>query len=226
MPPKVVSSNTRRHKKDMLQPLSLEVASQPDMRHLLEHLYQGRTLQPFRSGSDIPLSNHEIWVVCRGVVQLGTFYDTGDEALLGLASPSMPFGLPLTLIRPYHAVALTDIDLMRLTWAEIEQSPQLAHGIFQHTARRLRQTEAVLAMVGYRRVEDRLRHLLLLLKREVGQPVATGTRFGVRLTHQQLANAIGTTRVTVTRLISQLREEGWLVMDGDRHIILPDSAKA
>lgn len=209
----------------MLQPLSLEVALPTDMRLLLEHLYQGRTLQPFCSGQDIPLAANEIWIVCRGVVQLGTFYDTGDEALLGLACPSMPFGLPLTLIRPYHGIALTDVDLMRLTWTEVEQSPLLAQGIFQHMARRLRQTEAVLAMVGYRRVEDRLRHLLLLLKREVGQPVPEGVRLGVRLTHQQLANAIGTTRVTITRLISQLREEGWLFIDGDRHIILPTYVK-
>jgi len=204
----------------MLQSFALEVPSQSDLRLLLEELYQGRSLQSFRAGQDIPLTPHEVWVVCRGVVQLGTFYDTGDEALLGLASASMPFGLPLTLIRPYHATALSDVDLMRLTWSEVEQSPMLAQGIFQHMARRLRQTEAVLAMVGYRRVEDRLRHLLVLLKREVGQPVAEGTRLSVRLTHQQLANAIGTTRVTVTRLISQLREEGWLLIDRDRHIVL------
>jgi len=210
----------------MLQPLSLDVASQVDMRHSLEQLYQGRALQSFRSGQEISMRSDEVWVVIRGVVQLGTFYDTGDEALLGLACPSMPFGLPLTLIRPYHASALTDADVMRLTWTELDQSPVLAQGIFQHMARRLRQTEAVLAMVGYRRVEDRLRHLLLLLKREVGHPVQEGTRLGVRLTHQQLANAIGTTRVTVTRLISQLREENWLTIDGDRHIILPVHAKA
>lgn len=210
----------------MLQPLSLDIASQADARLSLEQLYQGRALQSFRSGQEVALRPDEVWVVIRGVVQLGTFYDTGDEALLGLACPSMPFGLPLTLIRPYHAAALTDADAMRLTWAELEQSPTLAQGIFQHTARRLRQTEAVLAMVGYRRVEDRLRHLLLLLKREVGQPVQDGTRLGVRLTHQQLANAIGTTRVTVTRLISQLREENWLIIDGDRHIILPVNATA
>uniref|UniRef100_UPI003D31D25B Crp/Fnr family transcriptional regulator n=1 Tax=Leptolyngbya sp. AN02str TaxID=3423363 RepID=UPI003D31D25B len=210
----------------MLQPFSIDAASIPDMRRLLEQLYQGRTLQPFRSGQEIPLLPREVWIVCRGVVQLGTFYDTGDEALLGLACPSMPFGLPLTIIRPYHATALTDVDVMRLTWDEIEQSPLLAQGVFQHTARRLRQTEAVLAMVGYRRVEDRLRHLLLLLKREVGQPVGTETRLSVRLTHQQLANAIGTTRVTITRLISQLREEGWLSIDCDRHIVLSAYAAA
>lgn len=210
----------------MLQTSTLEVNSQPELRQLLEELYSGRTLHPYKSGQAIRMLPDEIWVVCRGVVQLGTLYDSGDEALLGLACPSMPFGLPLSLIRPYQAAALTDVDLMRLTLTEVEQSPVLAHGIFRHLTRRLQQTEAVLAMVGYRRVEDRLRHLLLLLKDEIGQPSGTGTRFAIRLTHQQLANAIGTTRVTVTRLLSQLQEEGWLVVDSARHIVIPPHAKA
>jgi CRP-like cAMP-binding protein len=82
----------------------------------------------------------------------------------------------------------------------------------------------MLAMVGCRRVEDRLRQLLLLLQMEVGQPVPEGTRLSVRLTHQHLASAIGTTRVTVTRLLGQLKEEGRLLIDENRHIILPASA--
>jgi len=205
----------------MLHSHALEATPQPDLRQLLEELYRGRSLQPYRSGQPIRMLSDEIFVVCRGVVQLGTLYDSGDEALLGLACPSMPFGLPLSLIRPYQAIALTDVDLMRLRVVEIEQSPMLAQGIFRHLSRRLQQTEAVLAMVGYRRVEERLRHLLMLLKQEVGQPIPDGTRLSVRLTHQQLANAIGTTRVTVTRLLSQLQEEGWLSIDSTRHIVLP-----
>jgi CRP-like cAMP-binding protein len=58
------------------------------------------------------------------------------------------------------------------------------------------------------------------MKREMGQPVAEGTRLGVRMTHQNLANAIGTTRVTVTRLLSKLKSEGAITIDRDRHIIL------
>jgi CRP-like cAMP-binding protein len=211
----------------MLHSFSLEANPQPDLRQLLEELYRGRSLQPYRSGQPIRMLSDEILVVCRGVVQLGTLYDNGDEALLGLACPSMPFGLPLSFIRPYQAVALTDVDLMRLRLTEVEQSPMLAQGIFRHLVRRVQQAEAVLATVGYRRVEERLRHFLMLLKQEVGQPIADGgTRLSVRLTHQQLANAIGTTRVTVTRLLSQLQEEGWLKIDSSRHIILPPHATA
>lgn len=206
----------------MLHPPTTEATPQADLRQLLEELYRGRSLYPYLSGQTIPMQPDEIWVVCRGVVQLGTLYDSGDESLLGLACPSMPFGLPLTLIRPYQAIALSDVDLMRLTQFEVAASPVLAQGVFHHLARRLQQTEAILAMVGYRRVEDRLRHLILLLGQQVGQPCSDGVRLGVRLTHQQLANAIGTTRVTVTRLLAQLRQEGWLVVDRQRHLVVCD----
>jgi CRP-like cAMP-binding protein len=205
----------------MLHSFASEASSQPDLRQLLEELYAGRSLYPYSSGQAIRMAPHEIWIVCRGVVQLSTLYPNGDEALLGLAGPSMPFGLPFTLAHPYQATALSAVDLMRLTIAEVEQSPTLTKGILRHINRRLRQTEAILALVGHRRVRDRLCHLLLLLQQEIGAPTATGTRLSVRLTHQHLANAIGTTRVTVTRLLGQLREEGWLNIDRDHHIVMP-----
>lgn len=204
----------------MLQLSDSKAANQNDLRQVLEELYQGRNLQAFRAGQPIPMNPQEIWIVCRGVVQLSTLYPNGDEALLGLACSSMPFGLPLSLIYPYQATALSDVDLMCLTMSEVQQSPALTQGIFQHLARRLRQAEAMLAMAGCRRVEDRLRQLLLLLQMEVGQPDVIGTRLSVRLTHQHLASAIGTTRVTVTRLLGKLKEEGWLKLDSSRHIVL------
>ncbi|MBW4467639.1 MAG: Crp/Fnr family transcriptional regulator [Pegethrix bostrychoides GSE-TBD4-15B] len=210
----------------MLNSSTLDKSSQPDLRQLLEELYEGRSLQPYKTGQVIRMLPDEILVVYRGVVQIGTLYDSGDEALLGLVCPLMPFGLPLSFIRPYQAAAMSEVDLMRLSMSEVDQSPLLAQSLFHQLTRRLQQTEAVLAMVGYRRVEDRLRHLLLLLKEEIGLPITSGTRLSIRLTHQQLANAIGTTRVTVTRLLSQLQEEGWLVVDGTRHIVLPPHAKA
>jgi CRP-like cAMP-binding protein len=208
----------------MSYPTESEISLQPDWRpewrELLEEIYQGRSLYPFLSGQEIPMYSHVIWVVCRGVVQLNTLHPTGDEVLLGFVSNSMPFGLPLTLLEPYQAIALSDVDLMRFTNAEVEKSPQLSQEISRHLRRRLQQSEAMLALVNHRRVEDRLRHLLLLLKREIGQVIEEGTRLPVRLTHQHLANAIGSTRVTVTRALGQLQEEGWLTIDRHRHIVL------
>ncbi len=194
--------------------------TQTDWRQFLENVYQGRSLYPYASGREIQMYPHEIWIVCRGVVQINTIHPNGTEVILAVAGTSNPFGLPLTILNPYQAFALSDVDLMRLTMTEVEQSPVLAQGIFRHLIRRLQQTEAMLAVVNHRRVEDRLRQLLILLKNEIGQDTPDGIRLHVRLTHQHLANAISSTRVTVTRVLGDLQADGWLSFDKNRYIFI------
>ena len=195
------------------------------IQELLEARYQGRGLKSFRRGQFIPLYEQDIWLVYRGVVQLSTLYPSGDEAILGLISPLMPFGEPLSFLQPYSAMALSDVDLMRLNWQEVLQSPEMMQCMFGQMKCRLQQSESLLAIAGYRRVEDRLVEFLALLKREISSPITLNgksvNRITIRLTHQHFANAIGTTRVTITRLLGQLRDRGILDFDDTRHIILP-----
>ncbi|MGD1859956.1 MAG: Crp/Fnr family transcriptional regulator [Leptolyngbyaceae cyanobacterium] len=181
-----------------------------DFVAVLEQLYQERTLTPYPTGRTIPLRVNEVLIVCRGVVQLYTIQQDGSETFLGMAGPSMPIGLPLTMVDPYWATALTDVDVLPLSMAEVESSPLLMAGIYRHLVLRLQQSEAWLAIAGKRLVADRLRQLLLLIAQEFGQVELCGVRIPVRLTHHQLATAIGTTRVTVTRLVKDFKNEGWL----------------
>ena len=55
-----------------------------------------------------------------------------------------------------------------------------------------------------------------------GRPVEEGLNIDFRMTHQDIANAIGSTRVSITRILSTLRETGWLIKaDGFLIIIGP-----
>ncbi|MFZ9739805.1 MAG: Crp/Fnr family transcriptional regulator [Prochlorotrichaceae cyanobacterium] len=206
----------------MLTIPSAHTPAASDLRQRLEVAYQDHALQSYSAGQVIPLQDQEIFVVSRGVVILNTIYPTGEEGLLGFAGPGTPFGYPLSRVDPYQALALSAVDLMALPMAEIERSPALGQDLFRGLNRRLQQSEMMLALMGQRRVEDRLRQFLLLLKEDFSQPVAEGHRLTIRLTHQHLANALGSTRVTITRTIGQLRQEGWLQVDPSRHLILKD----
>jgi CRP-like cAMP-binding protein len=169
----------------------------------------------------LPLEGDGLWQVSQGVVQLSTSQSNGDEVLVGLAGPGMPLGLSLTGLIAYQARALTDVYCLWLSMAELERSGALAQVLLFQLMRRLRQTEALLAITaGQRRVEDRLRHFLLLLAQEVGEPVPMGVRLTVRLTHQSLANAIGTSRVTCTRLLGRFQTSGWVAWGADRHLLV------
>lgn len=203
---------------------ALSTVSSSNWRQLLEEVYQGRQTYEFKGGYTIPLHPHDIWIVSRGVVQLRTVHCDGNETTLGLIYPEMPFGLPLTQLDPYEAVALTEVVLMRLSQTEIDQSPRLAQEILCQLNRRLQQTEALLALSNQHFISDRLQALLLLLKKELGQTTPEGVRIRVRFTHQQLANLVGTSRATVTRLITFLRKKEWLSIDQSRHLVIHDSA--
>ncbi|MFP4298267.1 MAG: Crp/Fnr family transcriptional regulator [Spirulinaceae cyanobacterium] len=171
-------------------------------------------------GEKIPLMTQGVWQVCRGWVQLSTTHVNGEDVLLGWAAPSSFFGQWCTRLEMYEATALSDVYLRWFFLSEVESSPLLSRSLLNHLNQRLRQTETLLAIAGQRRVEDRLHQLLLLLKDEMGQDLAAETRLEVRFTHQNLASAIGTTRVTVTRLIGKLQRLGYLHFDNQRHIIL------
>ena len=197
--------------------------TQKNLVALLEQLYNERSLIPHAATRSIPLRRNELYVVCRGIVQLHTIHPDGSETLLGLVGPSMPFGLPLTVVDPYWATALTQVDVLTLSMAEVEASPTLMVGLMGHLIRRLQQAEAWLALSGKRLVADRLAQLLQLLAQEFGQVEPHGVRLTIRLTHHQLATIIGTTRVTVTRLLRDFRNEGWLTID-QRQLILSHQA--
>ncbi len=183
-----------------------------------------RRLHCYAKGETIPLSPQTVWLVCQGTVKLSTLCNTGEEVIVGFAGPLTPFGTGLTSLQIYQATALSDVQLACISQTEIGLSPHMIEAILPKINQRLRQAELLLSVTGERRVKDRLHRLLVFLKNEIGQTVPEGTRLSVRLTHEELASACCTTRVTVTREINKLQQEGKIVLDGDRHLVLKGGA--
>jgi len=186
------------------------------------NLVEGRRLHFYDKSELIPLAQEGIWQVYRGIIQLSQFASSGDEILLGWVYPENFFGLWLTAnqLENYQARALSDVYLRWYPLVEIESSPTLSQLILGQVIHRMRQSEALLAIAGLKRVDERLQELLKLLAQEMGESTAAGIRLNVRLTHQMLANAIGTTRVTITRLLGEFQAQGQIRFDGDRHLII------
>ena len=189
-------------------------------RELLESNYQRRNLVHLTSGSVVPLLKNNIWLVVRGMVKLGAVTVHGDELLLGLVGPGEPFAEHFSNVEAYDAVVLSDCDLLCLSMTDVQQTPELALAMMDAIAARYRQAESLLALLGLRRVEDRLRGFLELLAQDYGQPCDDGLRLNLRLTHQEIASALSTTRVTVTRVLGLLRDEGWLKTDSQRFLVI------
>lgn len=195
----------------------VEVPQQPNSNTNL-----GYPLQSYHKGEIIPLNPEAVCLVHSGLVKLTTFSHNGQEVLLGLVGAKAIFGSSLTALSLYEATALADTQLWSLPLTEFATSFQLKQHLFLQMSQRLKQSELLLAVYGETRVAERLESLLQLLKHEIGQPVEDGTRLSVRLTHEDLATACCTTRVTITRLLGQLQQQKKLSIDFQHHLIVKE----
>jgi PAS domain S-box-containing protein len=186
----------------------------------LTTLLQNHPVEWFCRGDIIPLHPQSIWYIKQGLVKLTHLSEQNKEVLLGLIGSGMPFGAYLTSLPLYEATALTDVKLIPISIAEMATSCPLAQHLLAKTSQRLRQTEALLAISGERQLETRLVRLLELLKDEVGEAVAQGVRLNLRLTHEDLASACCTTRVTISQLLSKLQQQRKIVYGPGKHLIL------
>ena len=177
-------------------------------------------LRQFEKGDEIFISDSEIWQVYRGVVQLSRVQQDGGEIILGWITANGTFGNCLDGSSQIHrAVAMSNVYARRYLPQDLIRQPQLARQLLAQFSDRLIKTEQLLSIVAIKRVEERFTQLLLMLKQDIGQRVDNGVRLQARFTHQQLAEAICTTRVTITRIMGDFQNRNLICLDRDRHIV-------
>ena len=76
-------------------------------------------------------------------------------------------------------------------------------------------SELNVAVLINKNVEAKVKAFLELIATDFGTPVVGGLKIDFRMTHQDIANSICPTRESITRLLSKLRETGWLIKKMD-----------
>jgi CRP-like cAMP-binding protein len=118
--------------------------------------------------------------------------------------------------------ALTDVRILALARNDflnvLSRSPDLALAVIRELTQRLRQQDEQASSLSFQRVRQRTQGLLVRLAREDCD--VPDRRATPALTHQQIADMIGTSRETVTRAVKGLKDEGWLQQDG-KHYLVP-----
>jgi CRP-like cAMP-binding protein len=182
------------------------------------------SLQQFEKGDDIAVFDSGIWQVYRGVVQLSRVQANGSETILGWVTANGTFGNCLDSASDlYRAVALSDVYARRYLSQDVIKDPLLARQFIAQFSDRLIKSEQLLSIIAIKKVEERFTQMLWMLQQEIGQSIENGIRLQVRFTHQQLAEAICTTRVTITRMMGDFQNKNLIYLDGDRHIVCTNS---
>jgi CRP-like cAMP-binding protein len=160
----------------------------------------------------LPLRHDLLWRIERGVVRTKTWNEEGKPITLGYWGSGDIVGQPLSQVNPYEIECLTNVEV---TYLPSGRWHQYLEAILLHT----RQTEELLSIIHYEPMKERLLKFLGLLYRKFGRTLDQGQLIDVRLTHQSIAEVVGTTRVTVTRLLKQFEREG-IIASRRRHLII------
>ena len=177
-------------------------------------------LQQYQRGDEISVLDSGIWQVYRGVVQLSRVQHDGTEIISGWVTANGVFGDLANTPVLYRAIALGNVYAKRYSTQDVVRYPALARQFMAQFRDRLIKSQQLLTIIALGKVEDRLKHLLSLLREEIGQSVEDGVRLQVRFTHQHLAESIHTTRVTITRILGDFQTEGLVYFDSDRHLVI------
>jgi CRP/FNR family transcriptional regulator, global nitrogen regulator len=175
----------------------------------------------------------QLYFVLEGTVRLYKIYGDYKEATTALLRDTGVFG-KLSLVegrwQDVFAEAVTDVQVagvQKATLTEvIKRRPEFAMKLFSSFSERLRQSDEVIESLLHREVSARLATLLLNLAERFGEEDGSGTLLSVRLTHQELANMIASTREAVSKVMSEFQREGSIEVQNRRIVLLNKEAIA
>ena len=196
-----------------------------------ERLETRAKVREFKRGSLIYLpSDLSDSVLLLGTGRVKIYHITGEgkQAVLALVDPGELFG-ELGLFEPrgtpreefaeaMEASRVILISLEDMHWL-MESHPEVSLGVTKLIGLRRKRVERRLKSLLFRSNRDRLVHLLLELAEKYGRPTVEGVVLGIKLSHQDLASIIGSTRETVTVLLGELQHEGQLLIERRRIIL-------
>jgi CRP-like cAMP-binding protein len=164
-----------------------------------------------------------LFLLRQGRVQLYRISPEGKKLVIATLGPGALFGEMALLGQQMHnafAEAMEDCSIMVMSRADLERlmlnDPTIGRRILTLTQRRLNDAEARLEDMAFKGIPARLASLLLRLSADQDSDSITG------LTHQDLAETIGTYRETATQVLNDLKADG-LIEIGRKRITILDA---
>lgn len=175
----------------------------------------------------VALTRGEVWgssraddaalvVVEEGFVLVSTDTDTGNDGPAGRRIVVATGQQGTLLVPPGLGERLEALTPSRITIVSSDsltvllRFPSVAEAILDAFAEALRERQATIRNCAHVRHSERVVEKLLQLARTYGRAVPGGVRIDFPLTHQLLADMVGSARETVSLALSDLAREGFL----------------
>jgi CRP/FNR family cyclic AMP-dependent transcriptional regulator len=194
-----------------------------DLEHLatvVRHKAVSKASVVFREGDP----GDEFLVVVEGSVKIELNSEDGKELTLAILRPYQFLG-ELSLLddfpRSATVVALEDCRFLVISKADfhrvVDTYPRMGFPILRALTRRIRLLTDDIASMAFMDSFTRIARKLVALAQDMGQTEADGSlTIPQPLTHQDLANLVGTTRETVTKVLNEMKAKGLITINRHR----------
>ena len=168
-----------------------------------------------------------VFVLCAGRVKLSTSSNDGKTIIMRIAEPGEVLGLSGALSGiPYKATAET-LDPCQIAFIErqaflryLGNHPDTCLRVAEHLSNNYRATfEQVRSLGLSHTAAEKLARMLLDWSGECELHATGGYRLRFTLTHEEIAQMIGTSRETVTRLFSEFKHKRIATLKGSMLLI-------
>lgn len=167
-----------------------------------------------------------MFILAQGRVKLYQSSPEGTQTLIHVITPVTLFALvAMTQTQLYPVSAQAAEDSQAIYWSRQElmgfvtQIPELALNAMRIMADQVKEMQERFRQATSERVERRLAHTLLRLSGQNGRKIDEGVLIDLHLSRQDLAEMSGTTQYTVSRLLSQWEQQGWVICGRERVVI-------
>jgi CRP-like cAMP-binding protein len=174
-----------------------------------------------------------LYVLTEGVTKLSRSYSEGKEATLMLFGPWEVFGelaFGRSAYQHAHAEAVTACRLRKVPKVFVERAmkshPEVAFKVVDLLRLELVRHREMAECLRPHKAEAKLANLLPILARKFGGEEEDRLVIRLRLTQEELAKMISSTRESVTHALADLRRRGVLAVAEGRMIILDPAGLA
>jgi len=175
-----------------------------------------------------------VFILCNGRAKLTTTSSEGRTLIVKIAGPGELLGASATILgRPYEVSGETlepcqvnfirRDDFLRLLATHSEVCLRTAHQLSE----KYESAQKEIRSLGLAQTtSEKLAKLILDWSHDTGEDTVNGRRLQVLLTHEEIAQMIGTTRETVTRLLSDFKRRKLISVKGSSFFVLAQEQMA
>lgn len=169
------------------------------------------------------------FVLIDGFIRATKTTEEGDEVTVRYVSPGEIFGVAAAIgLSIYPATAVAVVDASILSWPSSQwpivakKYPALATNAFRAVGGRLQDAHSRVIELTNEEVECRMARTLLRLAGQAGRKVDEGIEIEIPLRRQDIAQLVGTTLHSASRVLSCWEQKGY-VRSAHQRIVLHNS---